>query len=65
MELHLYDHEIDLLKDVLSNDLARLIHEIARTDNRAARRELKRGEAVLEGILDRLTAGRPPVRKAS
>ena len=53
MELHLYDHEVELLRDILSDDLARLIHEIARTDNRTARKELKRGQAVLEGILDR------------
>ncbi len=63
MELHLYDHELELLRDVLSNDLARLIHEIARTDSRSARKELKRGEAVLEGILDKLGGSR--VRIAS
>ncbi len=64
MELHFYDHEIELLRDVLTNDLARLIHEIARTDSRAARKELKRGEAVLEGILDKL-GGTGRVRIAS
>ena len=62
MELHLYDHEIELLRDLLSNDLARLVHEIDRTDSRSARKELKRGQAVLEGILDRLGG---QVRKAS
>lgn len=62
MELHLLDHEVELLRDKLSDDLARLIHEIARTDNRAARKELKRGEAVLEAILDKLGG---PVRKVS
>jgi hypothetical protein len=62
MELHLYDHEVELLRDLLSNDLARLVHEIDRTDSRSARKELKRGQAVLEGILDRLGG---QVRKAS
>ncbi|HEY3488909.1 MAG TPA: hypothetical protein VGK27_02160 [Candidatus Deferrimicrobiaceae bacterium] len=62
MELHLYDHEVELLRDILTDDLARLIHEIGRTDSRTARKELKRGEAVLEGILDRLGG---QIRKAS
>lgn len=62
MELHLYDHEVELLRDLLSNDLARLVHEIDRTDSRSARKELKRGQAVLEGILDRLGG---QARKAS
>lgn len=62
MELHLYDHEVELLRDLLSNDLVRLIHEIVRTDSRSARKELKRGQAVLEGILDRLGG---QARKAS
>ena len=62
MELHLYDHEIELLRDILTDDLARLVHEIARTDSRTARKELKRGEAILAGILDKLG---DRVRKAS
>jgi hypothetical protein len=61
MELNLHDHEVELLRDLLSNDLARLIHEIDRTDSRAARKELKRGEAILAGILDKL--GGPALRK--
>lgn len=54
MELRLTESEVQFLQDVLHADRKALLMEIARTDNRAMREGLKRREALLEGILDRL-----------
>jgi hypothetical protein len=62
MELQLTVPETMLMKEILHADLANLLLEIARTDNRAMREGLKSREMLLKGILDRLEI---PVAKAS
>ncbi len=54
MELTLTVPEAELLRELLNADVSRLIHEIAKADSRAARKDLRAREALLEGILERL-----------
>jgi hypothetical protein len=54
MELLLTDPEMELLKGLLEADYSRLILEIARTDHREARDEMKKREILLSGILAKL-----------
>jgi len=54
MELMLTGPEVRMLAEILETDLKGLLMEIARTDNRAMREGLKKREALLQGILDRL-----------
>lgn len=46
--------EVEVLQQLLEGDLSRLIHEISRTDHRAMKESLKRREAVLQGVIERL-----------
>lgn len=62
MELRLTEPETELLHAVLESDLSDLLMEIARTDNRSMREGLKKREALLKGIIDRLAVA---VRRAS
>jgi len=62
MELRLTEPETALLTEILHADLSDLLMEIARTDNRSMREGLKKREALLRGILDRLEI---PVVQAS
>ena len=62
MELRLTEPETKMLKEILNADLSDLLMEIARTDNRSMREGLKKREALLRGILDRLEI---PVVQAS
>ena len=62
MELRMTEPEAALLTEILLADLSDLLMEIARTDNRAMREGLKKREALLRGILDRLEV---PVVRAS
>jgi hypothetical protein len=62
MELRLTEPETKMLKEILNADLSDLLMEIARTDNRSMREGLKKREALLRGILDRLEV---PVVQAS
>ncbi len=54
MELMLTGPETELLTELLEADVDRLIREIAKTDSRTAKKELRAREALLEGILDRI-----------
>ncbi len=54
MELRLTEPEAELLHALLESDLADLLMEIARTDNRLMREGLKKREELLKGIIDRL-----------
>ncbi len=54
MELRLTEPEAELLHALLESDLADLLMEIARTDNRLMREGLKKRESLLKGIIDRL-----------
>lgn len=56
MELHLTESERELLREMLKADLAALLLEIARTDNRAMRGILKKREELVSAILARLEA---------
>jgi len=62
MELRLTEPETKMLKEILNTDLSDLLMEIARTDNRSMREGLKKREALLRGVLDRLEV---PVVQAS
>ncbi len=54
MDLMLTEPEAELLRELLDADVDRLIMEIANTDGRAAKKDLREREALLEGILDRI-----------
>jgi hypothetical protein len=57
MRLTLNDDERDLLKRLLESDLGDLRFEIADTDSKSMRDDLKRDEATLKAILERLERG--------
>jgi len=57
MRLTLNDDERDLLKRLLESDLGDLRFEIADTDSKSMRDDLKRDEAMLKAILERLERG--------
>ncbi len=54
MELRLTGPEAEMLHAMLESDLADLLMEIARTDNRSMKEGLKKREELLKGIIDRL-----------
>ncbi len=56
MELKLTDAEARVLAQLLEGDIARLLLEIAHTDNRHMREGLKAREELIKGIRDRLAA---------
>lgn len=51
MRLDLPDHDVELLADVLDIALSDLTSEIAHTDNRALRQELKDRRERLRGLI--------------
>ena len=54
MELTLTNMELQVLKELLDADYSRIIHEIAKTDTRKMREELKIREELLKGIIEKL-----------
>ncbi len=54
MELTLTSTELEVLKDLLEGDYSRIIREIARTDARKMREELKVREALIRGVMEKL-----------
>ncbi len=54
MELTLTNMELQVLKELLDADYSRIILEIAKTDTRKMREELKIREELLEGIIEKL-----------
>ncbi len=54
MELTLTGKEVQVLKDLLEGDYALIIREIARTDARKMRDELKARETLIRGIMEKL-----------
>ncbi len=52
--VELTDPEIKLLQQLLHGDEARLLLEIAHTDHRAMRDELRKRDQLLKGIIDKL-----------
>lgn len=56
MELTLTSSESQVLRETLEVAFDELLREIARTDHRAMRDELKEREEILKGIIDRLPA---------
>ncbi len=62
MELTLTSMELQVLKELLETDHTRIIREIAKTDTRKLREELKTRETLLKGIKEKLGM---PVRKVA
>lgn len=54
MELTLTDMELQVLRELLDADYSRIIHEIAKTDTRKMRDELKARETLLKAIMEKL-----------
>ncbi len=54
MELTLTSTELQVLKDLLEGDYSLIIREIARTDARKMRDELKARETLLRGVMEKL-----------
>lgn len=54
MELRLTNMEHQLLRELLEADYSRIILEIAKTDTRKMREELKIREALLRGVMEKL-----------
>jgi len=54
MELTLTNMELQVLRELLDADYSRIIHEIAKTDTRKMREELKIREELLKGIIGKL-----------
>lgn len=56
MDIKLSDSEVDLLREILQKDIHELVMEIAKTDHREFREQLKKKEAMLEGLFARLSS---------
>ncbi len=54
MELTLTNMELQVLRELLDADYSRIIHEIAKTDTRKMREELKVRETVVKAIMEKL-----------
>ncbi len=54
MELTLTNMELQVLKELLESDYSRIISEIARTDTRKMREELKVRESLIKGIMEKV-----------
>ena len=54
MELTLTNMELQVLRELLDVDYSRIIREIAKTDTRKMREELKIREELLKGIMEKL-----------
>lgn len=55
MQLNLEQRELDLLRNLLERALGDLRMEVGKTENYQMRTELKEDEAVLKGIIERLS----------
>ncbi len=62
MELTLNEAELQVLRDLLDVDYSRIIREIAKTDTRKMRDELKDREELIKSIMAKLGM---PVRKVA
>ncbi len=54
MNISLSDSEVKLLQQLLQGDLSRLLLEIAHTDRRSMREELKARQDLLTGIIQKI-----------
>lgn len=54
MDLRLTNMELQMLRELLEADYSRIILEIAKTDTRKMREELKIREALLKGVMEKL-----------
>ncbi len=54
MELTLNNMELQLLRELLAADHSRIIREIAKTDLRKMREELKIRETLLKSVMEKL-----------
>lgn len=54
MELTLSSTELQVLKEILESDYSRIIREIAKTDTRKMRDELKARETLIRGVMEKL-----------
>ncbi len=54
MELTLTNMELQVLKELLEADHSRIIREIAKTDSRKMREELKIRETLLKSVMEKL-----------
>lgn len=54
MELTLTNMELQELRELLDSDYSRILLEIAKTDTRKMREELKIREELLKGIMEKL-----------
>ncbi len=54
MELTLSSTELQVLKEILESDYSRIIREIAKTDTRKMREELKARETLIRGVMEKL-----------
>jgi len=54
MELTLTNMELQVLRELLDADYSRIIGEIAKTDTRKMREELKVREALIKGVMEKL-----------
>lgn len=54
MDLRLTNMELQVLKELLEADYSRIILEIAKTDTRKMREELKIREELLKGVMEKL-----------
>jgi hypothetical protein len=61
MQLNLPDDDAELLREVLDSALSRLTSEIAHTDNRVYRHDLKGRRDRLRGLVD-LLGGQSPAQ---
>lgn len=61
MQLDLPDDDVELLREVVDSALDRLSWEIAHTDNRVYRQDLKGRRDRLRGLVDVL-GGQPPAQ---
>jgi len=54
MELTLSEKEVEVLRDMLEKDIHELLMEIANSDTRKFRDDLKFKEGLLKGIIEKL-----------
>ncbi len=54
MELTLTERELEVLRELLEVDYSRIIREIAKTDTRKMRDELKAREALIRAVMEKL-----------
>jgi hypothetical protein len=62
MHLDLADDDVELVREVMDSAVSHLTSEIAHTDSRAYRHNLKERRDRLRGVLDLLGSQTPPQR---